>query len=80
MHLAEVTVVHVLLAGLSLNQRRVVFHAHLKELSAQTKGLDTGPNVCRGRGNSSNVIPEPLQPGQFKERAGTFTLSPQNSK
>ena len=49
---------------------RVVFHARLKELSAQTKGPDTGSNVSRSRGNSSNVKPGPWQTGQFKERAG----------
>ena len=56
-------------SGPSPSWRRVVFHARLEKKSAQLKGLDSGPNVCRGLGNRSNVIPGPWQPGQCKEWA-----------
>ena len=44
--------------------------------SSQHKNKEpvTEPNVCRGLGNSWNVIPGPWQLGQFKERAG-FLIS-----
>ena len=45
-----------------------MFHARLKELSAQMKGPE--PTACRGRRNSSNVIPRTPALGQLKEHTG----------
>ena len=55
---------HVVVDGALCSTRDSKSYQHKK------KGPDSGPNVCRGRGNSSNVIPGPRQPGQLKERAG----------
>ena len=48
----------------------VVFHARLKELSAQRKGPDTGPTVCRDGGNRTNEITMSMALGQLKKHTG----------